>query len=217
MKAFILVAVMFLSLVNITQGQGNNFSNYIKAGTELKERLDNDLVRKTNFIKQEWFQRVKTGELNFWFMKNLKSTIDDYTDAYRSAVKELGFYKMKPTMADDTTAAIIKANELYFETSTLSNKDDSVKMIAVSMIGKDIKVTDVSNCFTTILLIIILITAAIYSSLGKKRARLIPFAVMLIAFYTWMHLSWPYESFNFELILILLITSIIVVVFKKDF
>jgi hypothetical protein len=212
MKAFVLVAVMFLSLV--TQGQGNNFSNYIKAGIELKERLDNDLVRKTNFIKQEWFQQVKTGKLNFWFMKNLKSTIDDYTDAYRSAGKELGFYKMKPAITDDTTAAIIKANELYFETSILSNKDDSVKMIAVSMIGKDIKVTDVSNWFTGILLIIILITAAIYSSLGKKRARLIPFAVMLIAFYTWIHLSWPYASFNFELILVSLITGLIIVVFQ---
>jgi len=214
MKAFILVAVMFLSLVNITQGQGNNFSNYIKAGTDLKQKLDSDLIRKTNFIKQEWFQRVKTGELNFWFMKNLKSTIDDYTDAYRSAVKELSFYKMKPTMADDTTAAIIKANELYFETPTSSSKNDSVKMIVVSMIGKDIKVTDTSNWFTGILLIIILITAAIYGSLGKKRARLIPFAVMLIALNTWIHLSWPYASFNFELILVSLITGLIIVVFQ---
>ena len=208
------VAVIFSANANMTQGQ-TTVSGYVLAGTELKERLDSNLIVQSNTIKKRWFEQLlKKREINFWFMRSLHRKVSDYTDAYMSAVNELKFYKMKPAITDDTTAAIIKANELYFETPTSSSKNDSVKMIAVSMIGKDIKVTDTSNWFTGILLIIILITAAIYSSLDKKRARLIPFAVMLIAFYIWIHLSWPYTSFNFELILVSLITGLIIVVFQ---
>jgi hypothetical protein len=177
----------------MTQGQ-TTVSGYVLAGTELKERLDSNLIVQSNTIKKRWFEQLlKKREINFWFMRSLHRKVSDYTDAYMSAVNELKFYKMKPIVTDNTTADIIKADSLYFN---VPGGEDSIKYIAVSLTGRDVLV-DTSNLFIIVMLIIILIGAVLIGfNFGRFYYITTGFltALLGLAVYILIDLSWPYRG-----------------------